>query len=152
VQTPSDVTYRIYDWDRTDPASGQARELHIDQALQCITFDRQSYPEERRSHVASVWTTVTRLVTCEWFVLERVRMTAGLDQPIPYGDLVVWMVLQGQGRIGYGRGGQDGQIAFQPGDTLVLPAGLGPARLTTEEDCTWLEITVPKGKSGVPAG
>jgi mannose-6-phosphate isomerase len=37
VQQNSDTTYRVFDWDRTDD-SGQPRQLHIEQALQCIDF------------------------------------------------------------------------------------------------------------------
>lgn len=38
VQQPSDLTYRLYDWDRKD-ANGCSRELHIEKALNCIDFD-----------------------------------------------------------------------------------------------------------------
>jgi mannose-6-phosphate isomerase len=147
IQTPSDITYRVYDWDRIDPATGMGRELHIEQALQCITFEPREFVEEKRSHVASVWTSMTRLITCPSFIVERVRMTAGIDQPIPYAELVVWMVLEGRGRIGYGSG--DSFVEFATGDTIVLPAGLGDARVITNADCVWLEITLPKGSKSV---
>jgi len=38
IQQTSDITYRIYDYDRVDPATGTKRELHIDQALEVIDF------------------------------------------------------------------------------------------------------------------
>lgn len=38
VQQPSDLTYRLYDWDRVDER-GQKRELHIEKAISCIDFD-----------------------------------------------------------------------------------------------------------------
>ena len=38
IQQNSDTTYRLFDWNRTDPTTGNARELHIDQAVQCIDF------------------------------------------------------------------------------------------------------------------
>ncbi len=38
VQTPSDTTYRVFDFKRKDPKTGQERELHVDQALECIDF------------------------------------------------------------------------------------------------------------------
>lgn len=141
VQTPSDVTYRVFDWNRVDPATGQPRDLHIDQAMACIDFDHQPIRGEKRSHVASVWTTVTRLVTCDSFIIERVRMIEGYDGEIPYAQLVVWMVLDGRGVVACDNDRE--RLAFGRGDTVVLPAGLTDARLTTESDCTWLEITVP---------
>jgi mannose-6-phosphate isomerase len=38
VQTPSDTTYRVFDFDRVDPSTGTTRQLHVDQALECIDF------------------------------------------------------------------------------------------------------------------
>jgi mannose-6-phosphate isomerase len=38
VQQNSDTTYRVFDWNRVDD-KGKQRQLHIDQALQCIDFD-----------------------------------------------------------------------------------------------------------------
>jgi mannose-6-phosphate isomerase len=39
VQQNSDTTYRVFDWNRTDPATGTKRELHVEQAFQCIDFE-----------------------------------------------------------------------------------------------------------------
>ena len=39
IQQNSDTTYRVFDWNRTDPATGQERELHVEQAVQCIDFE-----------------------------------------------------------------------------------------------------------------
>ena len=38
IQQNSDTTYRAFDWNRTDPATGTKRALHIEQAIQCIDF------------------------------------------------------------------------------------------------------------------
>ena len=39
IQQNSDTTYRVFDWDRTDPMTGKQRDLHIKQATQCIDFE-----------------------------------------------------------------------------------------------------------------
>ncbi|MFQ5491879.1 MAG: type I phosphomannose isomerase catalytic subunit [Phycisphaerae bacterium] len=140
IQTPSDVTYRVFDWDRVDPESGQPRELHIEQALECIHFDTPP-PKQVRSHVVSVWASVTRLVTCDPFVIEQVRMKAGVAQEVPYGGLAVWIVLQGRGRVGPKQGGPP--LAFSLGDTVVIPADLRGALIEVTQDAMWLEVTVP---------
>jgi len=41
VQQNSNITYRIYDWDRVDAKTRQPRQLHIDKALDVIEFDKQ---------------------------------------------------------------------------------------------------------------
>lgn len=147
VQTPSDITYRVYDWDRIDPKTGQARELHVEQAVLCIHFESRP-PQQERSHVASMWTTVTRLVTCEPFIIERVRMVEGFEQAVPCGGLVVWIVLEGRGELT--GPGQREPLPFGRGDTVVLPASLREMRLKVLEGCMWLEVTVPQ--SGDLAG
>ncbi|MFH1131273.1 MAG: type I phosphomannose isomerase catalytic subunit [Pseudomonadota bacterium] len=45
VQQPSDTTYRVFDWGRVG-LDGKARELHIEQALECI--DLESRPQIER--------------------------------------------------------------------------------------------------------
>ncbi|MCG3137850.1 MAG: Mannose-6-phosphate isomerase ManA [Phycisphaerae bacterium] len=143
VQTPSDVTYRIYDWNRIDTVTGQPRELHRAQAAKCIREWPMHSAAEQRSHVASHWTTVTRLITSAHFMVEKVRMVGGMDQAIPYAEPVIWMILQGSGRIMYDRG--RASLPFQPGDTLLLPAALGDGRVVLQEDAVWLEVTMPAG-------
>ena len=144
IQTPSDITYRVYDFGRIDPSTGRERELHVDQALECIDFSGAPIAGEDRSHVASVWTAVTRLVTCDSFQIERVRMVEELDMPIPYGGMVVWIVLEGDGQIEMTKSASDSVTRFSRGDVVLLPAGLKDASLHTDTQCLWLEVTVPE--------
>ena len=141
VQTPSDITYRVYDWDRVDPATGRGRDLHVEKALDCASFEPVELSFERRSHVADVWSSATRLITSDSFIIEKVRMTEGIDRPISYHRLVIWMVLHGKGRIKCSSCADP--CEFGPGDTVVLPAGLNEPVLATDLDCVWLEVTVP---------
>ncbi|MHC4609539.1 MAG: type I phosphomannose isomerase catalytic subunit [Planctomycetota bacterium] len=141
VQTPSDITYRVYDWDRVDAATGRARELHVEQALQCIHFGEPP-PQQERSHVGSMWTSVSRLVACESFIIERLRMSEGFEQEIPYGGLVVWIVLEGRGQITYSGGSEP--LSFTVGDVVVLPAALAGARIEVLADSMLLEVAVPQ--------
>ncbi len=39
IQQNSDTTYRVFDWNRTDPTTGQQRELQVREAVQCIDFE-----------------------------------------------------------------------------------------------------------------
>jgi len=141
VQTPSDVTYRVYDWQRTDPSTGAPRALHVAEALECLSFDRRLFPEEHPEHVASVWTAVTSLIRCGSFVVERVRMIDGLEQPIPYEEMVIWMVLEGRGEIRCPGLGEP--ASFAVGDSVLLPAALRGAVVKTHSECMWLEVSVP---------
>lgn len=141
VQTPSDVTYRLHDWGRTDPATGRPRELHIENALASVRYDPVPDSAEQPQHVASVWTSITSLVRCESFVIERVRMVDGVEQLIPYEELVVWIVLEGSGSIYCG--GLKEPLSFGVGDTVVLPARLKDGRVKVHERSMWLEVSIP---------
>ncbi len=149
VQTPSDTTFRVYDWGR------EGRELHVDQALQCICFGPpNAKPYEKRSHIAGIHTTVTRLVTCEHFRIEKVRMSEGYQQEVPYDQPAVWMVLEGAGTLtpdppdAHTQPGRANNrfdpVAFERGQTLLIPAGLGQAYVSLKRDTIWLEITFPQ--------
>jgi len=141
VQTPSDTTFRVFDWGRTD------RELHIDQAMQCIHFG-PAPPEikqcETRSHIAGIFTTVSCLVMCEHFRIEKVRMAAGYQQEIPYDQPAIWMVLEGAAQI---KSPHFETVPVAPGQTILIPASLNDAHLHMEQDTIWLEITFPKSQS-----
>lgn len=95
---------------------------------------------EKRTHVTSLFTTVTRLITSPAFYIERVRFMGELEQDIPYAELVTWMVLEGTGAV---RFNNNESLAFAPGDCVILPANLRDAKLWTDTDCVWLEITIP---------
>ena len=141
IQTPSDVTYRLYDWNRIDPSTGSPRELQLEQALDCISYDSSPIPGEHPQHIASIWTSVTSLVRCDSFVIERVRVVEGVEQGIPHLELVVWIVLEGCGSVSCE--GHPDPFAFRAGDTVLLPAALKKGRVKTNVDCMWLEVTVP---------
>lgn len=140
VQTPSDTTFRVHDFNRIDPSTGQLRTLHVEQALQCIDFSGNEQ-EQKRSHVAGLHTTVTRLVTSPYFKIEKVRFTEGVEEPVPYDEPVVWIMLQGQAQVKVD--GVTEPTTFTKGDTILLPAVMKNPVIKTVSDCVWLEITFP---------
>ncbi|MFG0331537.1 MAG: type I phosphomannose isomerase catalytic subunit [Phycisphaerales bacterium] len=138
VQTPSDTTYRLWDWNRDT-----GRELHIDEALRCVDFDaaKAMRRAERRSHIAGVFTTISRVCSCEHFQIERVRMVEEYGQEIPYDRPAVWVVLRGKGAISNTPAGVD--VEFDRGDVLLLPAGMNEARVDLHAETVWLDIQFP---------
>ncbi len=141
VQTPSDLTYRLHDWNRTDPVTGKPRELHVEDALACVSLDSVPAHLEHPEHIASVWTSITSLVRCKSFVIERVRMVVGVEQEITYEEMVIWIVLEGRGTIHCD--GLEEPAGFGVGDTVLVPAGLKNGRVQTQDDCMWLEVSIP---------
>jgi mannose-6-phosphate isomerase len=145
VQTPSDTTFRVFDFNRTDPSTGKPRELHVDEALKCIDFSHRPAPQQIRSHVAGLFTTVSRLVTSDRFKLEKVRFTEGVEEPVPYDQPVVWVMLQGEAEVRVK--GMREPTPLKPGETVVLPAAMNQPVIKTLTDCVWLEVTFPTGEN-----
>jgi mannose-6-phosphate isomerase len=141
VQTPSDTTFRLYDFGRIEPATNKPRNLHIEESLRCIDFSGKPEPKQVRSHVAGLFTTVSRLVTSEYFKLEKVRFTEGVEEPVPYDQPVVWIMLEGNAEIKVGDVAEP--VRFKRGETVLLPAEMKDPIIKTTTDCVWLEVTFP---------
>lgn len=138
VQTPSDTTYRVYDWGR------EGRELHVEQALKCIHFGpAKTCRFEPNTVIETDGATVTTLVQCEYFRVEKIETVAGhfCDQPVDQPH--VWMVLSGGGqwRCECGPFTSD---TFAAGQTLLLPPGCESLRTTFAEKTVLLDITFPR--------
>lgn len=140
IQSASDTTFRVYDWGRTD------RELHINQAMQCIEFGPPDVSQyEKRLTSASRFRHTTRLVACEYFCIDKVHATRRAVTELAYNQTAVWMVLEGSGRIEPNNGAAI--VEFCRGETLFIPASLSNAQVEMNEEAVWLEITFPPTSS-----
>lgn len=149
VQTPSDTTYRVFDFNRVEPSTGKPRGLHVSQALECIDFSGTAEPPQARSHVAGFFTTVSRLVTSPDFVVEKVRFTEGVEESVPYDQPVVWLMLEGTAEVRVD--GLPEPVRFSRGETVLLPAAMRNPVIKTLSDCVWLETTFPTSSSRQPS-
>lgn len=137
VQQTSDITYRLYDWDRVDAKTGKPRELHIDHGLRCSDFAAgPCHPvtpaSNGRSHRSE------RLVDCEYFALHRhghhEAFAVGAD-----GHCRVVVGVEGSGHIGWG----GRRYPVRPGSVVMLPAAVGACELVPEGSVTVLECGLP---------
>lgn len=139
LQQNSDVTFRLYDWDRTDPQTGQFRELQISQALACINFDAAPAGVANPVLETSDPFLRERLISSDYFDLWRMSG----DSPFPVGAkdaLRVLVLISGEGEVEY-----DGQkYLTQRDDALLLPAEVGACLFHPREATTLLEISLPK--------
>jgi len=145
VQTPSDTTFRVYDWGRT------GRELHIEQALACIEFGpAQTEQYEKQLTVDSgQGISATRLVTCEFFTMTRLSAPASTQGQIGQGLPKLWMVLQGSGTITCdSTAPESATTTFSQGQTILLPAAMSSAHFVLNQDCTVIEVTLPEQAPG----
>ena len=146
VQTPSDTTFRVFDFNRIEAATGKPRKLHVEEAMQCIDFTGAGDAPQKRDHVGGLFTTVSRLVSSPYFTIEKVRFAEGVEEPVPYDQPVVWIMLEGEAQVKVDDAPKP--IGFKRGETILLPAKLKRPILKTLSPCVWLEVTFPIATAG----
>ncbi len=143
VQTPSDTTFRVYDWGRTE------RELHIDAALQCIDFTGQPPKQRRAAVVRTAITVTTELCRTDSFVIERTDIKAPTSLNIVPNEMpMIWMVLSGSGTL---RAGNVAAVPITAGDTVLMPALLEDCVAGIDANTSVLVITLPSPTMGLIA-
>ena len=129
IQTPSDTTYRVFDFNRVDDA-GKARELHIEEALESINFD-QSGDE-------LFVTMIGLLVDCEYFKVNRGHQGENCELLLAPGKMKTLIMLSGGGTI---LGTEDDIVEFSAGDCMLIPAAYkGAVHFTA--DTQFLTVTL----------
>ena len=136
TQQSSDVTYRVYDYDRVGD-DGKPRELHIQQSLDVVDYAAQ-VPASGEVTAPEV-DGVTELMECPNFVVDRVRVAGEKDVAQPWPFLCV-SVIEGSGTVCASEAGVTHEIAR--GTHFVAPAGCG--ELSFVGDMTLVTSHLPK--------
>lgn len=136
IQQTSDVTYRIYDYDRRDK-DGNPRQLHTAQARDAIDYN--VYPEYKSRPQGPL------LADCPYFTVSRLNVDKA-ETAIPHerDSFTIVMCLSGEALISYPTTDAAGkpcrqQYAARQGETLLFPASMdtltvtGPATLLTAQ-------------------
>jgi mannose-6-phosphate isomerase len=138
VQENSDVTFRLHDWDRVDPATGRPRALQVERALACIDFDQGVLTPVRTWLEAEEPVRRERLFDCEQFCLWRIR--GALPYTVGAADLPrVVVCISGEGELRHGRAA----FPLAPGDVMLLPAVVGECTVVPHGPLSVLEVAVP---------
>ena len=124
IQQNSDLTYRVYDYDRRD-ALGQTRPLHTEKALEVIRpFGEEEIDSIRYARGKEEGT----LANSEYFKVWRVRVVGTEKMVATSESFVSILCTEGEGSIGF-----DGEEYFMhKGDSYLLPAGMGECRVSGE--------------------
>lgn len=132
VQQTSNLTYRLFDWNRQGP-DGKSRELHIDDSLACTDFDRGPVDLIKpRTRWSGAGHRVEQLVRCPYFQLVRHIVTEPTE--LPADDRChVLMGLEGDVRVGDGH-----RLAC--GSTLLVPATALPTSIDPLSPSAFLEV------------
>jgi mannose-6-phosphate isomerase len=131
IQQNSDITYRIYDWDRPDE-SGKFRDLHIDKALEVLDFTYTPQYSVSSLVVNQGKSDCRFLCACRHFAACMWDIRAKLEMESDRGSFWVFNVISGSGKILSGNL-QDNQ-SLEQGDTVVIPAHMGAFTIEPADD------------------
>ena len=131
IQQTSDITYRIYDWDRTD-AKGKLRELHLDLALDAINYN----PTDTRKRYTKQVNTQNKIAQSPYFSVNYIPLNGEISLSKDTDAFRVYMCTEGEFCVLYANKKYD----FKKGDTILLPAILNQYSL--EGKAELLEIYI----------
>ena len=134
IQQPSDVTFRLFDWNRVD-AQGHARSLHIASALECIDFTRGAVTPLTLRELAAVNGRSEELIQTEHVVWRRhtlaeVRLCLSDDDRCR-----ILTLIDGQAQV-VSASAREPLIA---GESLVIPATCGRVEIESTTGGVLLE-------------
>ncbi len=121
VQQSSDITYRIYDYDRLDK-NGKKREIQVEDAVAVSNLspmDVSFKPQGREERFAGY--TATLLTECEYFRLSRIEVCDEYRDTADWSSFVSLIVTGGEGIYR----DAETEIYLREGDSLFIPAGKG---------------------------
>jgi mannose-6-phosphate isomerase len=134
IQQSSNVTYRVFDWNRTPE-----RTLHVERALEVLNFEAEELEAVKPVFLESDCAEL--LAECPYFRTERLALKADDEMT---GDLQgdsfeIWGALEGSVTV---EGGAE-QVELSSVSWTLLPAALGAFRLQAHEPSTLLRILTP---------
>lgn len=135
IQQTSDITYRIYDWDRQDD-QGNYRELHTELAIDAIDYKSQSsYKTEYEAKENESNT----IVKSPYFHTSKLVVNGKVHKDISELDsLVIYMCVSGEARFK----SESDSITISMGETILVPANLTNYFIVSENS-ELLEVSIP---------
>ena len=135
IQQTSDITYRIYDWNRVD-AEGNSRELHTALAVDAIDYTKH---DNYKTTYTATQNNSTTLVDCPYFTTNLIPFTG--EKHINHDDkdsFVIYMCVKGN--VLFEANEYKNELKF--GETLLLPASLKNVNISSKEASELLEVYI----------
>lgn len=135
IQQTSDVTYRIYDWDRTDK-DGKPREMHTDLAVDAIDF---SHVNNYRTQYQVVPNDVSPLVQNKYFNTNLLKINKNTDRSYYALDsFVIYICTEGIMDVVH----EDGSESLSAGEIMLIPASIKAVSLHPKNNASLLEVFI----------
>ena len=135
IQQTSDVTYRIYDWDRPNP-DGTFRDLHTEEAVDAIDYKVQASYKTEYSRAENK---SSEIISCPYFTTNVLPLSKSIQ--VNHSDkdsFVIYMCVKGKVAFKH----QNQQENLQEGETILVPASLKEFEISTTTNSELLEVFI----------
>ena len=134
IQQPSDITFRVFDWNRVDD-EGNSRELHVQEALEAIDFDHQT--DNFKVEYQPQLNKTVKLVRSQYFNTSLLEFDQPLSKSfVEIDSFVIYMCLDGQILLAYG----DERERLETGEVVLIPAEMEEVQLLPARKSKVLEV------------
>jgi mannose-6-phosphate isomerase len=135
IQQASDVTYRIFDWNRFDHA-GMTRELHTDLALDAINFDEQI---QTKSQAVITKNQVVTLQKSQYFTVNLLDLDKRVERDFfEIDSFVAYMCVEGAFTLSF-----SGNVEkIKTGETVLVPATIKEFEIIPNDSCKIIETYI----------
>ncbi|MBM1107955.1 class I mannose-6-phosphate isomerase [Aurantibacter crassamenti] len=134
IQQTSDITYRVFDFNRRDK-EGNLRELHTEQALDAIDYQQK---DDFKVDYAQDLNRVNEMVDCPYFNTKFLNLSQNFEQDITQRDsFTIYMCVDGLASIE----NEEGSESIKKGETILIPAKSSTIKINTT-GAKLLEITI----------
>jgi mannose-6-phosphate isomerase len=135
IQQTSDITYRIFDWNRKSSGKGK-RELHTDLALEAIDFNQTG---KNKIRLEPVINKTENLVRCEFFNTNLISFNNSIVKEYYFNDsFVVYICIEGAFEICW----EGNSEKVTKGETVLLPAMIKEVNLKPLNEAKLLEVYI----------
>ena len=136
IQQTSNITYRIYDYNRKD-AEGKGRELHTEQAKDAI--DYTLYPDYKTQYTPTE-NNATELAKCKYFTTNLLTLNEVKTRNISSIDsFIIYLCMEGKAVLKDNKGNE---IHVRQGQTVLIPADTDSITIDPEQDSKFLETFI----------
>lgn len=138
IQTPSDVTYRLYDWNRVDK-NGKSRELHIEDSFNVIkNINAFSLKSSKNNKIKTNTLEINTVFTNDYFTTEEYIISGDYTSKTNEESFEIIIVLEGDGTIE----SSVNSIDLKIGKTVLVPASLGDYTIKSSKGMKFLRVTI----------
>ncbi len=136
IQQTSDITYRIYDWDRQS-SDGTYRDLHTEQALDAIDYTAK---EEYKTKYSKKLNKASNVIDCQYFTTNFLSINESISIDNSNKDsFIIYMCVKGEVSIVYAQGKVEN---INKGETILMPANFSKFEIKAIEYSELLEVYI----------